>query len=84
MYHLDAIEAINFEQLATATDRLLLHGGRLPRHRPSASQGASADGAPERTALMRAQRGGVHAPTILVSSVVTGALVGFATFAGLL
>src|SRR5215468_5504966 len=28
MYDLDAIEAINFEQLATATDRLLLLGAR--------------------------------------------------------
>lgn len=26
MYKLDAIESINFEQLATATDRLLLRG----------------------------------------------------------
>jgi hypothetical protein len=35
MYDADAIEAINFEQLATATDRLLLRRGRLPRYRPS-------------------------------------------------
>jgi hypothetical protein len=35
MYDADAIEAINFEQLATVTDRLLLRHGRsrLPRAR---------------------------------------------------
>jgi hypothetical protein len=31
MYDLDAIETINFEQLATATDRLLLLGARRRR-----------------------------------------------------
>jgi len=35
MYDADAIEVINFEQLATATDRILLRRGRLPRYRPS-------------------------------------------------
>ena len=30
MYDLDAIEAINFEQLATVTDRLLLRGPKRP------------------------------------------------------
>lgn len=35
MYDADAIFAINFEQLATATDRLLLRKGRLPKYRPS-------------------------------------------------
>jgi hypothetical protein len=34
MYDADAIEAINFEQLVTATDRLLLRAGRAGR-RPS-------------------------------------------------
>ncbi len=34
MYDADAIEAINFEQLVTATDRLLLRGGRPSRRRP--------------------------------------------------
>lgn len=37
MYDADAIEAINFEQLATATDRLLLRRGQLAKHRPSIS-----------------------------------------------
>ena len=35
MYDADAIEAINFEQLATVTDRLLLRGGRVSKRRPS-------------------------------------------------
>jgi len=35
MYDADAIEAINFEQLVTATDRLLLRGGRVSKRRPS-------------------------------------------------
>ncbi len=35
MYDADAIEAINFEQLATVTDRLLLRGGHGSKRRPS-------------------------------------------------
>lgn len=35
MYDADAIEAINFEQLATATDRLLLRGVRVSKRRRS-------------------------------------------------
>jgi hypothetical protein len=34
MHDIDAIEAINFEQLATVTDRLLLRG-RVAKRRPS-------------------------------------------------
>jgi hypothetical protein len=34
MLNIDAIEAINVEQLATVTDRLLLRGG-APKRRPS-------------------------------------------------
>jgi len=37
MYDADAIEAINFEQLATTTDRLLIRRGQAPKHRPSIS-----------------------------------------------
>ena len=37
MYDLDAIEAINFEQLATATDRLLLLGAKRLRARTSST-----------------------------------------------
>jgi hypothetical protein len=35
MHDADAIEAINFEQLATVTDRLLLRNGRVSKRRPS-------------------------------------------------
>jgi hypothetical protein len=35
MYDADAIEAINFEQLATVTDRLLLRGAYVSKRRPS-------------------------------------------------
>jgi membrane associated rhomboid family serine protease len=37
MYDLDAIESINFEQLATATDRLLLLGAKRLRARTSST-----------------------------------------------
>jgi hypothetical protein len=33
MHDVDAIEAINFEQLVTVTDRLLLLGGRVAKYR---------------------------------------------------
>jgi len=35
MYDADALEAINSEQLVTATDRMLLRGGRGSKRRPS-------------------------------------------------
>lgn len=35
MHDADAIEAINFEQLATVTDRLLLRGGQVSRRPPT-------------------------------------------------
>lgn len=38
MYDADAIEAINFEQLATITDRLLLRHGRRPSRLPPARE----------------------------------------------
>ncbi len=37
MYDIEAIETINFEQLVTVTDRLLLRG-RASKRRPSTSQ----------------------------------------------
>lgn len=43
MYDADAIEAINFEQLATITDRLLLRHGRRPSRLPPAREPASDD-----------------------------------------
>jgi hypothetical protein len=45
MHSVDAIESINFEQLATVTDRLLLRGGLAKRPAPSAT--------PEQTLHMR-------------------------------
>jgi len=35
MLNADTIESINCEQLVTATDRLLLRGGRVSRRRPT-------------------------------------------------
>jgi hypothetical protein len=35
MHDVDAIEAINFDQLATATDRLLLRSGHVAKRRPT-------------------------------------------------
>src|SRR5262245_20779759 len=52
MYDLDAIEAINFEQLATATDRLLLLGARR-RARPTPPLGIARGSAPALPAKRR-------------------------------
>ena len=53
MYDLDAIEAINVEQLVTPLDRILLAGGR-PRRRSRPTMDLQA--AAEKTLYMRAQR----------------------------
>lgn len=50
MHDVDAIEAINFEQLATVTDRLLLRGGRAAKRR-------SARGPQRQLAPLPAHRG---------------------------
>jgi len=85
MYDLDAIETINFEQLATATDRLLLHRGRVPRYRPSTNP--TDPESIERTVIVRRRRrprGRLGASTrLLVSSVVTGLCFALATLAAL-
>ena len=83
MYDLDAIETINFEQLATATDRLLLHRGQVPKHRPSTKQIEPLPGSPECTVIVRPRRRSFDATTLLVSSVATGMFVAFATIAAL-
>jgi len=84
MYDVDAIEAINFEQLATATDRLLLRGGRLAKRRPSTNRLAElarphafARGSqpvievPELTVVTRPRRrSAAAAATLVVSSVL--------------
>jgi hypothetical protein len=41
MYDADIIEAINSEQLVTATDRLLIRGGRPAKYRPTVPSAAS-------------------------------------------
>jgi hypothetical protein len=78
MHDLDAIETINFEQLATATDRLLLHRGQVPKHRPSATELA-----PDHTIVIRPSRRSFDSTTILVSSVATAMFFAFATIAAL-
>jgi hypothetical protein len=40
MYDADTIEAINSEQLVTATDRLLIRGGRPAKYRPTVPSAA--------------------------------------------
>ena len=83
MYDPVAIETINFEQLATATDRLLLYRGQVPQHRPSTKQiGPGADG-PERTVIVRPRRRSFDRATVLISSVATGLFVAFAALAAL-
>jgi len=76
MHDLEAIETINIEQLATATDRLLLHRGQVPRHRPD-TQPIS----PARTMIVRSHRRGFDATTVLVSSIATSVFCAFATVA---
>lgn len=83
MYNLDAIETINFEQLATATDRLLLHRGRVPKHRPAQRPLRPAAPAADHTVFVRTPRRSFDSTTILVSSVVTGAFFAFAAIAAL-
>jgi hypothetical protein len=51
MYELQAIETINSQPLAAATDRLLLHWGRPSWHAPGTDQIS-----PDRTAIVRPRR----------------------------
>lgn len=83
MYDPVAIETINFEQLATATDRLLLYRGQVPPHRPSTKPLAPGADAPERTVIVRPRRRSFDRATVLISSVATGLFVAFATLAAL-
>jgi hypothetical protein len=78
MHELDAIETINFDQLATAMDRLLLYRGRLPQHRRRPEQIS-----PDRTLIVRPRRRDFDAATIVVSSLVSGLLFAFVALAGL-
>ena len=68
MYDVDVIEAINFEQLVTRTDRLLIRGGRLPKHRPSTNRIGPALEA-EQTMFVR--RNAVDLRVVLTSAILT-------------
>jgi hypothetical protein len=72
MYDVDAIEAINFEQLVTVTDRLLLRGGRIPKRRPSTNRiGPRLLEAAERTVVIKRPR----APMLRKQAIDTTAIV---------
>jgi hypothetical protein len=87
MYDVDAIEAINFEQLATVTDRLLLRGNRLPKRRPSTNRISvyAQPGAYDRTVFVRraAAKKPID-PTIVLGSAILTTLVFIAGFLGAL
>jgi hypothetical protein len=75
MYDADAIEAINFEQLVTVTDRLLLRRGRVPKRRPSTARIGPPPQleAAERTVIIHrpAKRAAVDATVVLSSAILT-------------
>lgn len=72
MYDVDAIEAINFEQLVTVTDRLLLRQGRGSKRRLSTSRIGPPPVVEERTQIIhRPQRRAVDATVVLSSAIVT-------------
>jgi hypothetical protein len=72
MYDADAIEAINFEQLVTVTDRLLLRRGRMPKRRPSTARIGPQIEAAERTVIIhRPARRAVDATVVLSSAILT-------------
>ena len=70
MYDVDAIESINFEQLATVTDRLLLRGGRPSKHRPSTARIGPSLEALDRTVCVRVSER-VDLTVVLSSAIVT-------------
>jgi hypothetical protein len=88
MYDADAIEAINFEQLVTVTDRMLLRGSRMPKRRPSTNRigpplvldSASADSA-ERTVIVKRPKRVLDATTIMLGSAIVVVLMCIATLA---
>jgi hypothetical protein len=74
MYDADAIEAINFEQLVTVTDRLLLRQGRMPKRRPSTARIGPPPQleAAERTVIIhRPAKRAVDATVVLSSAILT-------------
>jgi hypothetical protein len=78
MYDADAIEAINFEQLATITDRLLLRGnrssrdGHAPKDRYSIPSLAHARHA---RVIARGSQPHLEAPTVMVTALPTPVVV---------
>ena len=81
MYDVDAIEAINFEQLVTVTDRLLLRGSRLPKRRQS-TRGAEQFGSGrvwvlpepascERTVIIKRPAKPINPTVVLSSAIIT-------------
>ena len=79
MYDVDAIEAINFEQLVTVTDRLLLRQGRMPKRRPSTARIGPSIEAIDRTVII--QRRPAINPKVVLSSAILTLLVFIACFA---
>ena len=75
MYDADAIEAINFEQLVTVTDRMLLRRGPVPKRRPSTARIGPPLEAAERTVIMhrpkKKHRSAVDATVVLSSAILT-------------
>ena len=71
MYDVDAIEAINFEQLVTVTDRLLLRQGRMPKRRPSTARIGPSLETIERTVIIHRPKGTIDAKVVLSSAIIT-------------
>ena len=74
MYDVDAIEAINFEQLVTVTDRLLFRRGPLPKGRPSTNRigpPIQLEAAERTVIIQRKQRVAVNATVVLSSAILT-------------
>jgi hypothetical protein len=68
MYDADAIEAINFEQLATITDRLLLRGGRTGRAPLDRYSVPSLAHARRVQVIARGSQPHLDAPTVIVTA----------------
>jgi len=76
MHDADTIEAINREQLVTATDRLLIRGGRPAKYRPTVPsaafkydwQSSSARTVVDRRAPKRSR--GLRSPVLAISLAV--------------
>ena len=83
MYDVDAIEAINFEQLVTVTDRLLLRGGRMPKRRPSTNRIGPRLEAIDRTVVIRKPPSAISTTALALGSALTIVALFIATLATL-